>query len=102
MRKNKTIQKIGYLVFMLIPVSSVWAENPCLGKADYEVRLDSPGKGLENFKTIDQDGVGVCYAVSATTVMKSVLPGNPDLSFLDYAVQFKRNANKCYADKHKP
>ncbi len=86
------------LLIALIPVSSVWAENPCLAKADYEVRLDSPGNGLENFKTIDQDGVGVCYAVSATTVMKSVLPGNPDLSFLDYAVQFKRNAHNDNAN----
>lgn len=43
--------------------------------------LFDPKGNMENFKVQDQDGLGTCYANATTAVLKSVLPGQPDLSY---------------------
>lgn len=50
------------------------------------VSLRSPGKPLEKFEIHDQDGLNTCYANSASTVLKTMLPGNPDISYTHTAV----------------
>lgn len=42
---------------------------------------------LASHKTQDQDGLGTCYANTTSVVLKSVLPGNPDISYTHAAVQ---------------
>lgn len=55
------------------------------------ISLLSEGKSLANHKIQDQDGMGTCYANTASTMLKSVLPGNPELSYLHLAVQSSTN-----------
>jgi hypothetical protein len=49
--------------------------------------LYDQGQPLENHPVQDQDGLGICYANATSTVLKSVLPGHPDISYTDVAVQ---------------
>lgn len=50
------------------------------------VSLRSPGKSLEKLKIQDQDGLSTCYANSASVVLQSILPGNPEISYTHAAV----------------
>jgi hypothetical protein len=50
------------------------------------VSLRSSGKSLENMKIQDQDGLGTCYANTTSTILKSVLPGHPDISYTHAAI----------------
>jgi len=50
------------------------------------VSLRAPGKSLENMKIQDQDGLGTCYANTTSTILKSVLPNSPDISYTHAAV----------------
>lgn len=52
-------------------------------------RLDQKGKSLENFKAQDQDGLGTCYANAASVILQSKLPGHPEVSYLDLAINYK-------------
>lgn len=52
------------------------------------VSLTSPGKSLETHKIQDQDGMGSCYANAASVVLKSVLPKNPDISYIHGGLNF--------------
>lgn len=51
------------------------------------ISLLAPGKSMANFKTQDQDGLGTCYANAASAILQSVLPGNPEVSYLHAATQ---------------
>lgn len=65
----------------------------CHGVGDGEVvRLDAPGKPLHNFRTQDQDGLGTCYANTASVLLQSKLKNNPEVSYLNLAFM--------YAEKH--
>lgn len=55
------------------------------------VSLFDPGKSLSTHKTQDQDGLGTCYANTTTAVLKSVLPGNPNVSYLHAALSSSTN-----------
>lgn len=55
------------------------------------ISLLSEGKSLANHKMQDQDGMGTCYANTASTMLKSVLPGSPEVSYLHMAVQSSTN-----------
>lgn len=67
----------------------------CTGLQEGEViRLDVPGKSLQNFKVYDQDGMGVCASTATSLLLQSVLPGNPALSYLQLAsVHHRANLN---------
>lgn len=58
------------------------------------ISLLSEGKSLASHKIQDQDGLGTCYANTASVMMKSVLPGNPDISYLHAAVQSSTNGDR--------
>lgn len=73
-------------------MNELYAQS-CDGIPDGEIkRLDQPGKSLENFRTQDQDGLGTCYANTASVMLQSRLPGHPEVSYLNLAFM--------YAEKH--
>lgn len=51
------------------------------------VSLFESGKSLSTQKTQDQDGLGTCYANSTSAILKSVLPGQPDISYIHAAIE---------------
>lgn len=53
------------------------------------ISLLTEGHSLSSHKIQDQDDLGTCYANTTSVVLKSVLPGNPDISYLHLAVQSK-------------
>ncbi len=55
------------------------------------VSLFESGKSLSSHKIQDQDGLGTCYANATTAVLKSVLPNNPDVSYVHAALQTSTN-----------
>jgi hypothetical protein len=50
------------------------------------VSLRDPGKSLDNMTIQDQDGLGTCYANATTTILKSILPDHPDISYTHAAI----------------
>lgn len=60
------------------------------------VRLDEAGGSLQNSKVQDQDGLGTCYANTASVLLQSALPNNPDVSYINLALGYaeKHSANK--------
>lgn len=48
--------------------------------------LYEKGKSLENFQIQDQDGIGTCHANAASVVLKTILPGQPDISYTHAAM----------------
>lgn len=50
------------------------------------VSLRDPGKSLENMTMQDQDGLNTCYANATSTILKSLLPDHPDVSYTHAAV----------------
>lgn len=49
-------------------------------------RLDQPGKSLGNARVQDQDGLGTCYANTASLMLQSILPNNPEISYLHLSI----------------
>lgn len=58
---------------------------------DSEVSLFESGKSLSTHKTQDQDGLGTCYANATSAVLKSVIPGSPDVSYIHAALESSTN-----------
>ena len=56
-----------------------------------EVSLFESGKSLSGHKIQDQDGLGTCYANTTSAVLKSVLPNNPDVSYVHAALESSTN-----------
>ena len=52
------------------------------------VRLDDASGPLENSSIQDQDGLGSCFANQASVMLQSVIPGNPDLSYLNLGLYY--------------
>ncbi len=92
---------IRILLISFIP-GAFGAENPCqekqgktwVSKPDYEYRLDERPGSLADSKILDQDGLGVCYAAVASTVLQSTLTGNPEISYLQIALDYKKAETK--------
>ncbi len=55
-------------------------------KEGESLSLRSPGKSLETLKIQDQDGLNTCYANATSTILKSILPGQPDVSYTHAAI----------------
>lgn len=50
------------------------------------VSLRTAGNSLDKMTIQDQDGLGTCYANATTTILKSVLPTHPDISYSHAAI----------------
>jgi len=55
---------------------------------DSEISLFDSGKSLSEFKIQDQGALGTCYANATSAVLKTALPGHPDISYLDSALKY--------------
>jgi hypothetical protein len=83
MTKNKALLLLGMMASF-----NLYGQS-CQGIPDGTTsRLDSAGGPLENFRTQDQDGLGTCYANTASVMLQSRLPGNPNVSYLNLAFMF--------------
>jgi hypothetical protein len=49
--------------------------------------LYDEGQSLHNHPVQDQDGLGTCYANTTSTVLKSLLPDHPDISYTHAAIE---------------
>jgi len=81
--------KIALSVFFssTIALASCNSDNPV-------VRLDGSGGSLENFKTIDQDGMGICYSAVASVLLKSAYPNEDTPSQIDLAMKYAKEFNE--------
>jgi len=84
MRKNK-------FLFLILFSSQVFAQDCGEIKEGEEKRLDRENLSLSQAKVQDQDGIGSCYANSASLLLQSVLPGNPEVSYLQLALNYGEN-----------
>jgi hypothetical protein len=82
------MNKIGLLTFLISAV----AFGVCTTDKPI-VRLDSTGGSLEKFKTIDQDGMGICYSSVATVLLKSAYPDKATPSQIDLAMKYAKKNN---------
>ncbi len=78
-------------------MTSLHAQD-CEGLKNNEVvRLDAKDGPLYGSPVQDQDGLGTCYGNSTSIALKTALPGNPDLSYLQlslrYTNEYKAPAN---------
>jgi hypothetical protein len=95
--------KIASLLFLIS--SNAFALN-CGNLSEGEVvRMDTDNKPLARAAIQDQDGLGSCYANQASLMLQSVIPNNPNLSYLNlglyYATDFlipkaKESGNNTY------
>lgn len=108
-RADKTLMKVISLILILIFSVSAFADcrvpqgNSFVVVGEGQViSLLREGKSLASHKIQDQDGMGTCYANTASTMLKSVLPGNPDVSYLHLAVQSATNGVRNNFDPNNP
>lgn len=95
--------KVASLLFLV--TANAFALD-CAGMPEgLVVRLDRKGGPLEKSAIQDQDGVGSCYANQASIMLQSVIPTNPNLSYLnlglyyatDYTIpKLRGNQNSSY------
>lgn len=52
------------------------------------VRLDQGNGSLAQSAVQDQDGIGSCYANQASLLLQTVVPGNPNLSYLNLGLYY--------------
>lgn len=57
------------------------------------VRLDTENGSLKNSRTQDQDGLGTCYANTASVLLQSALPDSPNVSYLNLAIGYGEKVN---------
>lgn len=75
------------LFFLLSILSFSALAQDCGDMADGTVsRLDEPGKSLANARVQDQDGLGTCYANTASLMLQSAMPDNPEISYLQLSI----------------
>lgn len=58
-----------------------------------EVRLDTETGPLKNSRSQDQDGLGTCYANTASIMLQSALPDSPDVSYINLAIGYGEKYN---------
>ena len=83
------------LLSLLLLIQSAIAADCVIGEGSNAVTvleaernsLFDAGKSLSSFKVQDQDGLGTCYANATSAVLKSVLPNNPDVSYVNSALE---------------
>ena len=55
------------------------------------IDLTEEGRPLYHHRVQDQDGLGTCYANASATILQGVLSGNPEVSYFDVALKYKKN-----------
>jgi hypothetical protein len=79
------------LLFSILLMNSVYAADCVMDDVrvpDTEkLSLFDADRSLSTHKVQDQDGLGTCYANATSAVLKSVLPGHPDVSYTQAALE---------------
>ena len=57
------------------------------------VRIDKGEGSLAKAAVQDQDGIGSCYANQASLLLQSILPGNPNISYLNLGLFYTQENN---------
>jgi hypothetical protein len=90
--------KLILIVFAIFSLNHSWAdctvsdgENLVKIPETKTSSLFDQGKSLTSHKAQDQDGVGTCYSNSTSIALKTVLPDNPDVSYLHAAINASTN-----------
>lgn len=93
----------GKLLLLLSTISfSAYAQDCGEVKDGSVSRLDEPGRSLANSRVQDQDGLGTCYANTASIMLQSALPNNPDISYLHLSInRAERLVQKEYRSQGK-
>lgn len=80
------------ILFLLALISYRSFSQDCGDVKDGTVyRLDSEGKSLAHSRVQDQDGLGTCYANTASLLLQSALPNNPEVSYLHLSFDHAEN-----------
>lgn len=91
----------GFLFFVFLFSFKALAQN-CADMRDGEViRIDEDNKSLANYRVQDQDGLGSCYANSASLLLQAALPNNPEISYLHLATLYKKENLKKMREEAK-
>lgn len=78
--------KFLYLLLTLLIFNNVAHAVDCEDIKNGETfRVDQNGGSLENFHVQDQDGLGSCYANSASLLLQASLENHPEVSYLQLA-----------------
>ncbi len=85
------MMKRNNMIFLFLISFNLLAQD-CGEIKDGEVkRLDKENMSLSKAKVQDQDGIGSCYANTASLLLQAALPGNPDVSYLHLAMNYAEN-----------
>lgn len=78
--------KLGLLILLISTIKTAHALE-CNGIPEGKVfRLDQENRSLSKAAVQDQDGSGVCYSNEASLLLQSIIPGNPNISYLNLAL----------------
>jgi hypothetical protein len=78
--------KNNFLMIMIFIFARLVNAQDCQGMRENDVqRLDNNGGPLVGARIQDQDGIGTCYANATSVALQTVLPGHPDVSYLQLA-----------------
>jgi len=81
------MKKIIHTVLVYSISFSLYAQDCGVVPDGTVARLDSEGKSLSNSKVQDQDGIGSCYANTASIMLEGSLEGRPEVSYINLALQ---------------
>ncbi len=87
MKNNLTLLVI--IMFFNLLLNRITIASDCSDMNNQEIiRLDTEGGPLYQSPVQDQDGIGTCYANATSIALKTALPGQPDLSYLQLAINY--------------
>ena len=80
---------------------SVFAFNSFAQTCDESksVNLTDKGSSLENLRTTDQNGLGICHIEQLHKMLKAKIPGSPDLARVQLAIAEKKQRDIEKTDK---
>ncbi len=88
------MKKIIHAFLIYTTSFSLLAQDCGSVKDGVVVRLDEEGKPLHKARVQDQDGIGSCYANTASLMLQASLPDGPEVSYLNLALQYGEKFNR--------
>lgn len=86
-------KQITTLILVTILPINIYAQS-CGNLPDGAVvRIDSENGSLRNSRTQDQDGLGTCYANTASVLLQPALPDSPNVSYINLAISYGEKVN---------
>ena len=88
------MKKIIHATLIYTVSFSLLAQDCGSVKDGETVRLDDEGMPLHKARVQDQDGIGSCYANTASIMLQGALPDSPEVSYINLALQNGEKLNK--------